>query len=464
MGCNTQCKCQFNWPVDTLGLKRDPISSEKAWLDYAVRLLSREASGRGKGQESVWGAACKPAWWDSEVGLVWKNPTANPKDTKATLQKKYEALEKHLRAEDRFPHEMEEESRLWSAGSHKELYLLTSLTSLLGRVSGVHSAAVETKFKSRELKAEIGNSLLQDIKTCLSATLREIDNIENVDHLVTRKRKTQEVEVDIAPRKTARNEKNTIDLAHDNYNCKQLQSNIASEITNLSSKLLDKHRQVKRNTVVPISCKQVKSTPPKNPAVFSTNQSSAVTNTVIYVTNSLPTVQLSSEASNSFQHSIPQPVASNMTSDKLSSEIVVDCQKSLQQHNTTHVQKPITHAYPYTNSFDESENTLQNVICDAFVHRQSEKEALNKQNIDFLINLQSTSNGTIDNSDKSPSRLSVDSEASTISLKHSDHGYNSDENPLDFLDDFLNSEESSEILESDSTAFLENYLNDFEGL
>lgn len=176
MSCHS-CPCQFNWPIDTQGSKRDPVTSEKAWLDFAVRCLSREAVCRGRGQETVWGAACKPSWWDVEMGIQWKNPTANPKDTKDVLLKKYKALDRHLREEGRFPKELEEESKLFDDGKYKELFLLTSLTSLLGKVTGVHSATLDAATKTENLKAEINQSLLQDINSCLRSTLSAIENL-----------------------------------------------------------------------------------------------------------------------------------------------------------------------------------------------------------------------------------------------------------------------------------------------
>jgi len=176
MSC-LSCPCQFNWPIDTQGSKRDPVTSEKAWLDFAVRCLSRETVGRGRGQETVWGAACKPSWWDAEMGILWKNPTANPKDTKDVLLKKYKALDRHLREEGRFPKELEEESKLFNEGKNKELFLLTSLTSLLGKVTGVHSATLDAATKTENLKAEINQSLLKDIKSCLKSTLSAIENL-----------------------------------------------------------------------------------------------------------------------------------------------------------------------------------------------------------------------------------------------------------------------------------------------
>jgi hypothetical protein len=120
---------------------------------------------------------CKPSWWDLDVGLSWKNPTANPKDTKETLLQKYEALERHLRSEERFPRELEEESRLWNEGKYKELFLLTTLTSLLGKVTGVHSAVLNAAAKTNELKAEINQSLMKDIRSCLGSTLSAMENL-----------------------------------------------------------------------------------------------------------------------------------------------------------------------------------------------------------------------------------------------------------------------------------------------
>ncbi|XP_059171199.1 uncharacterized protein LOC131952516 [Physella acuta] len=176
MSCGISCHCQFNWPLDTQGSKRDPVNSEKAWLDFAVRLLSREVVGKGRGQETVWSNRCKPLWWDEKVGLPWKNPTANPKDSKEVLLMKYTALERHLNEENRFPAELAEEARLWNAGNIKELFLMTTLTSLLGKVTGLHCAVIDACSKVDELKASVNPTLLNDIKNCLAATLKATEN------------------------------------------------------------------------------------------------------------------------------------------------------------------------------------------------------------------------------------------------------------------------------------------------
>lgn len=483
MGCNSQCKCQFDWPLDTLGLKRDPINSEKAWLDYAVRLLSREASGRGRGQESVWGAACKPAWWDSEVGLAWKNPTANPKDTKATLQRKYEALEKHLRAENRFPNEMEEEARLWSIGNHKELYLLTSFTSLLGRVSSVHSAAIETKYKSKDLKAEISHSLLKDIKTCLNATLKEIEKIEAPDLSVTNKRKLCEnLGETIVPKKMLKivpptNSQDNLVTPHE-----PLKLNIASEISNLSTKLLDKHRQNRKN-VAGSSISTQAGNKFEETTMHSANNHNA--SSTIYVTNNSPisnissSEDLSSLLSQKTCHEKIQTVDSNLKVAPLQKTTASYCIQASAPPNITQgtcilnsdlstcsVINPITDA----NYLFSNENIFSLVPINKSKQEQTEQEMTDYSisdplsNFDkTLISSNSSSPNLIDGAANSPSRLSIDSDASTLSLKTSDHGYNSDENisALDFLDDFLNSDESSEILDTD-TAFFENCFDDFE--
>ncbi|CAL1544167.1 unnamed protein product [Lymnaea stagnalis] len=178
MSCRTLCQCQHSWPLDTQGSKRDPVNSEKAWLDFAVRLLSREVVGKGRGQETVWSERCKPVWWDEQVGLPWKNPTSNPKDTKDILQKKYSVLEKYLSADGRFPRELEEEAKLWNEGKIKELFLLTTLTSLLGKVTGLHVAVVDACQQVDIMKAGVNNYLLRDIKQCLTATLKETENFK----------------------------------------------------------------------------------------------------------------------------------------------------------------------------------------------------------------------------------------------------------------------------------------------
>lgn len=165
--------------MDTQGSKRDPISSEKAWLDFAVRYLSREAVCKGKGQEAVWSSKCKPSWWDFTVQLPWKNPTANPKDTKEELMKKYDALNKHLREEGRFPIELEEESTLWAEGKYKELFLLTALTSFKGKVTGLHAAVMEACSQAEEMNAKVNQTLIKDIQSCLGATLKAVENLSS---------------------------------------------------------------------------------------------------------------------------------------------------------------------------------------------------------------------------------------------------------------------------------------------
>ncbi|BFZ13222.1 hypothetical protein BsWGS_16261 [Bradybaena similaris] len=177
MSCGSSCPCRFKWLVDTQGSKRDPINSEKAWLDFSVRLLSREVVGKAKGQETVWSERCKPHWWDREVELPWKNPTANPKDTKEVLLTKYTALERKLREEGRFPQELEEEAKLWNEGRYKELFLQTSLASLLGKVTGVHTAVIDALEKAKELKAQVNLALVNDLQQCLSSTLQVTNNL-----------------------------------------------------------------------------------------------------------------------------------------------------------------------------------------------------------------------------------------------------------------------------------------------
>lgn len=178
MSCSTLCQCQLSWPLDTQRSKRDPVNSEKDWLDSAVRLLSRKVVGKGRGQETVWSERCKPVWWDEKVRLPWKNPTSNPKDTKDILQKKYTELEKYLSSQGMFPRELEEEAKLWKEGRIKELFLLTTLTSLLGKVTGLHCAVVDACQQVDIMKAGVHISLLRDIKKCLTATLNVTENFK----------------------------------------------------------------------------------------------------------------------------------------------------------------------------------------------------------------------------------------------------------------------------------------------
>lgn len=194
--------------MDIQGSKRDPVNSEKAWLDFAVRLLSREVVGKGKGQEAVWSERCKPQWWDKKVKLPWKNPTANPKDTKEVLLKKYIALEKHLREDDRFPEELEEEAKLWSEGKYKELFLQTSLVSLLGKVTGVHAAIIDVLTKAKKLKENVNQSLLSVIRQCLSSALEAVVTVNNsCSHKPTQRLDSGTENNEIIPKKQRKSEK-----------------------------------------------------------------------------------------------------------------------------------------------------------------------------------------------------------------------------------------------------------------
>lgn len=199
--------------MDIQGSKRDPVNSEKAWLDFAVRLLSREVVGKGKGQEAVWSERCKPQWWDKKVKLPWKNPTANPKDTKEVLLKKYIALEKHLREDDRFPEELEEEAKLWSEGKYKELFLQTSLVSLLGKVTGVHAAIIDAVSKVGELKAKVSQSLLSGLQQCLSSTLEITGSLTAGDAYINKptKRASPYIEnIESVPEKRRKSEQSNV--------------------------------------------------------------------------------------------------------------------------------------------------------------------------------------------------------------------------------------------------------------
>ncbi|KAK0047901.1 hypothetical protein Bpfe_022700 [Biomphalaria pfeifferi] len=254
MSCGHSCQCQLSWPQDTLGFKRDPINSEKAWLDFAVRLLSREVVGKGKGQETVWNDKCKPDWWDGTVGVAWKNPTSNPKDTKEILQKKYLALEKHLVALARFPKELEEEAKLWNAGNVKELYLQTTLTSLLGKVTSLHCAVEDTCKKVKEMNARVNITLFNDITKCLNATLRATGNLKCTVPMAANKRRCAQDEKEnstTVPQKSRR-----IDTLQTTSSCQEnLSSQQApvkkpsSEILAVAQKMIDKRRKEKSHTV-----------------------------------------------------------------------------------------------------------------------------------------------------------------------------------------------------------------------
>nr|KAG5709039.1 hypothetical protein BaRGS_004678 [Batillaria attramentaria] len=179
---SSRCGCRFSSPADTiLGSHRDPITSEKCWLDFAVRELSRVAAGKARGQEAVWRVQCKPTWWDSECpNLTWKNPTANPKDSKDTLKTKFECLVQHLRQENQIPGELEEEITLWEAGKISEVFLMTTFSSALGQVSNLHALLDDAFQKMANTGIGIHGSIPINIKNCLAACQRKIDAINNL--------------------------------------------------------------------------------------------------------------------------------------------------------------------------------------------------------------------------------------------------------------------------------------------
>lgn len=160
-----------------MGSHRDPITSEKCWLDFAVRELSRVAAGKARGQEAVW--KHRPPWWEY-TGLTWKNPTANPKDSKDTLKTKFECLVKHLRKENQVPGNLEEEIQLWEAGRISEVFLMTTFSCMLGQTSTLHRLLDESHHKMAETEIGINPCILSDLENCLAACQKMIDFITNL--------------------------------------------------------------------------------------------------------------------------------------------------------------------------------------------------------------------------------------------------------------------------------------------
>ena len=163
-----------------MGSHRDPITSEKGWLDFAVRELSRVAAGKARGQEAVWRSQCKPSWWDCACSHPWKNPTANPKDSKDTLKHKFECLVQHLRKKGQLPCEMEEEIALWEGGRMSEVFLMTTFSSLLGQASNLHSVLGDLCHKMEDTGISIAPSIPTDLQRCLSACLDKIDTVRSL--------------------------------------------------------------------------------------------------------------------------------------------------------------------------------------------------------------------------------------------------------------------------------------------
>ncbi|XP_076449025.1 uncharacterized protein LOC143285547 [Babylonia areolata] len=178
---SSRCQCPFSGPSDTiLGCHRDPISSEKGWLDFAVRELSRVAAGKARGQEAVWRSQCKPAWWDCACRHPWKNPTANPKDSKDTLREKFECLVQHLRKVGQLPKDMEKEIDLWEADRKPAVFLMTSLSSLLRQASNLHALVEDTCPKIEESGTSVDTSILSDLQNCLTACFNRLESAKSM--------------------------------------------------------------------------------------------------------------------------------------------------------------------------------------------------------------------------------------------------------------------------------------------
>ena len=144
-----------------------------------MRELSRVAAGKARGQEAVWRSQCKPAWWDC-VRLPWKNPTANPKDSKDTLKNKFECLLQHLRKEGKVPCEMEGEIALWEKGRMSEVFLMTIFSSLLGQASNLHSLLGDSCHKMEDAGISIASSILTDLEKCLSACQDKVKTMKSL--------------------------------------------------------------------------------------------------------------------------------------------------------------------------------------------------------------------------------------------------------------------------------------------
>lgn len=139
------------------------------------------AAGKARGQEAVWRAQCKPTWWNEKCpGLVWKNPTANPKDSKDTLKIKFECLVEHLKQQNSIPGELEEEIQLWEAGRISEVFLMTTFSSMLGQVSGLHSVLNDAYRKMADIGTGINGCIPSDIEKCLTECLSKICSIKKL--------------------------------------------------------------------------------------------------------------------------------------------------------------------------------------------------------------------------------------------------------------------------------------------
>ena len=137
------------------------------------------AAGKARGQEAVWCSQCKPAWWDS-ARLSWKNPTANPKDSKDILKNKFKCLVQHLRKEGKVPCELKEEIALWERGRMSEVFLMTAFSSLLGQASNLHSLLGDSCHKMEDTDISNAPSILTDLEKCLSACQDKVKTMKSL--------------------------------------------------------------------------------------------------------------------------------------------------------------------------------------------------------------------------------------------------------------------------------------------
>ncbi|KAK7478181.1 hypothetical protein BaRGS_00030542 [Batillaria attramentaria] len=158
MSCS-KCQTPSLGSSDTVWAShRGPITSQKDWLDFVVRELSRHAVSEAH-KASVW--QHEPPWWKGECRLRWKNPTTNPKDSKDTLETKFECLEKHLRKEGSLPCVLEDEITLWQSNRKSEALLSRSYKILVSNCVDLQDSL--TKVLDLKQKIPITNTNIPDL-------------------------------------------------------------------------------------------------------------------------------------------------------------------------------------------------------------------------------------------------------------------------------------------------------------
>lgn len=160
------------------------LKKPNGFLISVLRRLSRAYVSKGKGQEAIWSMKYQPSWWKAEVGLPWKNPTQNPKDSREMLKRKFLALKEHLLAENRFPQELADEVKLWEDGKFASLDVLNLLNKWRSNAMSIFNEVVNAVESSKyaEMLEPDSQGLLNAIQQILTQTVQYLEKMKTSEN------------------------------------------------------------------------------------------------------------------------------------------------------------------------------------------------------------------------------------------------------------------------------------------